>query len=254
MYWWRTGNCYGGRKTIVFNLIKGGDSYLPFFRKEKLKRSILISALVLLTLTIIFQTSNLEIRLLHLFYSPDKGWYLRYCQPWKFLYDYGPIPALVMAGAGFLVFVLSLFYKKLKTYSQYGLFLFLVMVIGPGIIVNAVLKEYWGRPRPRQIKEFNGNMNYLKIWQKGRARKGRSFPSGHASMGFYLFTPYFFLRKKRKRLAYFFLGLGLTSGTLIGLARMIQGAHFITDVIWSGGIVYFTSELLSELMFCNKST
>jgi len=36
------------------------------------------------------------------------------------------------------------------------------------------------------------------------------------------------------------LAAGLLYGALMGLARMIQGGHFLTDVIWSGILVYLT--------------
>ncbi|GAB6888269.1 phosphatase PAP2 family protein [Desulfothermus okinawensis JCM 13304] len=190
----------------------------------------------------------MEITLSKYFFDPGRGWFLRNAQPWKFLYLYGPIPAIIMAGAGFLTFVSGFFIKKIKKYSRIGLYLFLVMVIGPGIIVNGILKGHWGRPRPRQTKTFNGKLPYRTFWQKGTSGMGRSFPSGHASVGFYLFTPYFVFRKKQKKWAYFFLTLGIGSGLLIGLARIIQGAHFITDIIYSGLIVYLTGLVTAMAM------
>jgi len=210
-----------------------------------MKKKVLILLAVPIISIILFQTSNIEIRILKFFYSPTKGWFLRYSQPWEFIYTFAPIPGLLLAGGGLLTYVSSFFVKKLKKYSRYGLFLFLVMLIGPGLIVNTIFKDHWGRPRPRQIIEFNGTMKYLRVWQRGVPGKGKSFPSGHASVGFYLFTPYFFLRKKRKKLAYGFLGLGIFSGGLIGLTRMIQGAHFITDVLFAGIIVYAVGEILA---------
>ena len=44
-----------------------------------------------------------------------------------------------------------------------------------------------------------------------------------------------------------FLMLGLLSGGIIGLARMAAGSHFASDVIWSGGVVYFTALALAVL-------
>ena len=38
-----------------------------------------------------------------------------------------------------------------------------------------------------------------------------------------------------------FLLLGLGYGGLMGLGRMIQGAHFFSDVVWAGGFVYLTA-------------
>ena len=210
-----------------------------------MKKSVLISILLVAVFTFISQFSDFEIKLLYLFYSPQSGWFLKYTQPWYFLYKYGPLPGIIIASISLIIFISSFFFFSLKKYSRHALFLCLIMIIGPGLVVNAILKDYWGRPRPRQIKEFKGNMHYLKVWQKGEAGKGKSFPSGQASTGFYLFSPYFFLRNKKRKVAYGFLFGGMFYGSLIGLARMIQGAHFLSDVIWSGAIVYIIGEMLT---------
>ena len=42
-----------------------------------------------------------------------------------------------------------------------------------------------------------------------------------------------------------FLLLGLLSGSVIGLARMVAGSHFPSDVLWSGGFIYFTALLIA---------
>jgi membrane-associated PAP2 superfamily phosphatase len=55
-----------------------------------------------------------------------------------------------------------------------------------------------------------------------------------------LFAPYFFLRRRSVKWALFFLALGLFYGSFVGLARMIQGKHFLSDVVWAGGLVYLT--------------
>ena len=46
---------------------------------------------------------------------------------------------------------------------------------------------------------------------------------------------------------YMFLVLGLLGGGVLGLARIAQGQHFLSDVIWSGGMVYLTGVILSYL-------
>lgn len=85
-------------------------------------------------------------------------------------------------------------------------------------------------------------------WEKGIAGSGKSFPSGHASMGFYMFSPYFVLRRSSRPGSIGFLVLGLGYGALMGLARMIQGGHFASDVVWAGGFIYLSGLLLSVLL------
>jgi membrane-associated PAP2 superfamily phosphatase len=60
----------------------------------------------------------------------------------------------------------------------------LTSIVGAGLIVNALLKEYTGRPRPREVVEFGGNWEYRAALELGIPGQGQSFPCGHCTMGF----------------------------------------------------------------------
>ncbi len=127
-----------------------------------------------------------------------------------------------------------------------------MLVIGPGILVNCVLKPCWSRPRPHAVKSFKAcddprdpPRDFVPVWERAFGVQDSSFPSGHAAMGFYLMTPAFVCYRRRPWLAAGSLLLGLCSGTIIGLARVVAGSHFPSDVLWSGGIIYFTALLLA---------
>jgi len=205
----------------------------------------LIPILVLAGLTLLFLVTNLDMEIEKMFYAPGRGWFLKDANPWAFFYRYGNIPGLILASLGLLGFIFSFFYRRLSHFRKLGLFLCLVMLLGPGLVVNAAFKHHWGRPRPRQVQEFGGNQRYLPVWQKGIEGEGKSFPSGHASVGFYLFAPFFFLRRNRKGWGILFLGLGISYGLFMGVGRMVQGGHFPSDVLWAGGLTYFAALILS---------
>ncbi len=218
------------------------------------KSYILLPLSILLGLSIIFRYSSLDITLEALFYSPATGFFLRYKEPWNLLYKYGTLPGIFLSLGGAIAFIGSFFSPRLRPFKKEGLYLILVMLIGPGLLVNLVFKDHWGRPRPRQVVMFGGNRAYIPLGTKGPPHGGRSFPSGHASSAFYLMTPFFILRRRSKRKAYFFMGLGITYGILMGIARMVQGAHFPSDILWAWGIVYFTALYLAYLFgFMTKS-
>ena len=40
------------------------------------------------------------------------------------------------------------------------LFLFLGLLVGPGLVVNGILKDHWGRARPAEIIEFGGTAHF----------------------------------------------------------------------------------------------
>jgi membrane-associated PAP2 superfamily phosphatase len=118
-----------------------------------------------------------------------------------------------------------------------------MLAIGPGLIVNGVFKPYWGRPRPHCTIPFGGDQEFLPVLQKGCDQDYASFPCGHASMGFYLMAPAFVFYRRKPWLAMAFLCLGLVAG----ITRIVEGSHFASDVLWSGGFVYFTGLALAAV-------
>ena len=215
---------------------------------------LLIPLLALALLTLLFRVTDLDLRLQSLFFIRGEGWIYGEGNPWLFLYDYGTLPAVVLAAASFVLFIASFRLPRVLPYRRETLFLVLLLIIGPGLVVNVIFKDHWGRPRPREIETFSGQERFLPAWDKGLSGSGKSFPSGHASMGFYLFSPYFLLRgtsRKRTGWSLFFLFLGLGYGTLMGVGRMIQGGHFASDVIWSAGFVYLCGWGLCRLLRLN---
>jgi len=200
----------------------------------------LIPVVVLIGLTIPFWVTDVDLSVEALFFDPAGGWACGDDQPWDALYHYGVIPAWVVSLSALAVLIASRWVRRFVAHRRVAAFLVLVMIIGPGLLVNEVFKKHWGRPRPRDVFEFAGDRAYVPVWVKSPSENGNAFASGHASTGFFLFAPFFFLRGRRNKLALCFLALGLLYGSWIGLARMIQGAHFLSDVMWAGGMVYLT--------------
>ena len=127
-------------------------------------------------------------------------------------------------------------------------YLLAVALVGPGILVNLTLKQHWERPRPRQVVEFGGERQYEPPFApRFECSKCRSFVSGHASVGFFFFSVALLLGNRR------WLWLPILGGGIIGLVRMLQGAHFLSDVIFSGWVLWFSSLLLYSLFFGRSS-
>ena len=208
----------------------------------------LVPLLLLLTVSAVFHFTQADLVVCRLFYhGSEVGWPLHGAEPWRTIDRYSILPAWAIAVGGLVVAAASAFQRRMRAWRKAGLFLALTLAIGPGLIINLCMKDHWGRPRPAQTRHFGGQRDFLPVWQPGNCR-GCSFPSGHASMGFYLMAPAFLLYRRRPRLALAFLLLGLTSGGLIGLGRIVQGRHFPSDVLWSAGFVYFTGLALYHLL------
>lgn len=202
----------------------------------------------LLLLSLLFILTDLDLIFHANFHTATEGWFLKDVQPWRFIYHYGNIPALALTIGALLVLALSPYLKKLRKLTKRALYLILVMAIAPGLLINVILKDNWGRPRPRNISDFGGKHQFEKVLIVDPDSPGKSFPCGHCSMGFYLFALYFLFRKKRQKLASLIFIITLVWGSLIGLARIVQGGHFLSDVIWSAGLVYLTAFLLYRFM------
>jgi lipid A 4'-phosphatase len=171
-------------------------------------------------------------------------WPVGYRFPWQALYRLDRIPAFALALFGLAACAASFFRQDLLHWRRSGAFLVILLALGPGLMVNAVFKDHWGRPRPREIVQFGGQKQFLQPWQKGEDGKGRSFPSGHASAAFYMTSPYFIYRRSNKRLATIWLLGGLTFGFFMSIARIAQGGHFLSDNLWAWGMVHLTAVAL----------
>jgi lipid A 4'-phosphatase len=110
-------------------------------------------------------------------------------------------------------------------------FLLSTLVLGSGLLVNVVLKDYWGRPRPVAIDAFGGESPYVEIWRiTDYCDSNCSFVSGEASTAIWLLAIAFVLPK----------GIRLPAGAvilayavLLSLNRIAFGGHFASDVLLS---------------------
>ena len=198
-----------------------------------------IPCLVLLLLTMLFRMTDLDMALERGFFDPAfKHGFDTRAQPWRFLYKYGELPAAACAIAAGALLVAGFFFQKLRCYRKAAAFVVLLVALGPGLVTNTIFKDNWGRPRPREIKEFKGTYDFLPVWTKGEGRRNGSFPSGHAAMAFFMIFPYFLLKDRHRQAAYACLAGGLLYGALMGVTRMVQGGHFASDCVWSAGFIY----------------
>lgn len=111
------------------------------------------------------------------------------------------------------------------------LFLVLSFAVGPGLIANAMLKAYWGRARPNDIVEFGGGAVFTPaLVPADQCAANCSFVSGDVAVAF-AYVAVAVLLPARWRTA------GLTTAGLLGVGiaalRVLQGAHFLSDVAFA---------------------
>ena len=131
------------------------------------------------------------------------------------------------------------------------LFLVLAMGLGPGLMVNQVLKDNWQRARPFQIKEFDGGQRFSPpLVISDQCHHNCSFVSGEAASGFYL-TAFAYVARRRRRELFW---AGMATGAVAGFVRIGQGAHFLSDVFFAGVLILGLTAALHALFWGRAAT
>jgi membrane-associated PAP2 superfamily phosphatase len=213
------------------------------------RRGLVLTVLVLVLfsgLTWLAVTLDIDLRVGRLFFRQAGGWVFRNDMPWKFLYQFGTLPGLVLTLVCLVVFFAGFFKARLRACQKPMLVVVLTAVLGAGLLVNGILKPHFNRPRPREVKQFGGQWEYCMPCAFGSFGKGNSFPCGHCTMGF-LFVALAFCAPRNRFIAVGGVAGGLLYGTLMGLTRAVQGAHFATDALWSLGVILVVALLLNDI-------
>lgn len=219
------------------------------------RRYWLPDAAVLIGLTagtiLLFQFTSLDLDIAGRFADPPgkERWGLRHEIPWTWLEDYIPLFSTLFGMGAFGAVLLAAWGKRFRRLGLYGMLTLATIAVGPGLTVNLLLKPFWGRERPRNVEAFAGRSPYRHALQPGQPGTGHSFPCGHSSIGFALGVFYFIFRRGRRGLRYGALYAAVGFGLLIGVARVVAGAHFPSDVLWSGLIVFFLAWFLYYFVF-----
>jgi lipid A 4'-phosphatase len=182
-----------------------------------------------------------------LFYTAGEGFRLAHWAPVLVLHRAVPWIArglvLFVVGAALWLFLCE---RPLWRFDRKALvFLVLAFALGPGLVVNTVLKDHWGRARPAQVEAFGGARAFTPAGPPAnQCPSNCSFVSGDAALGFGFVAFAFLLPEGRRRRQAQALALGF--GAIVGLARIAAGGHFLSDVVDAGLVVYGLSWLLYE--------
>lgn len=170
----------------------------------------------------------------------------------EFYWDHNPVVQFIyklFAKIHFvylLIFIFLLIFaqstRRIMLRKQSG-YLLCCLLLGPGILVNLVLKDNsLGRPRPVHIQHYGGEYQFAAAFHySGVCHKNCSFVSGHAAIGYYFLAFAWALRRR------YWLFIGVFSGLSIGWVRIVQGGHFLSDVVFAGWVIYLTSLGLAKL-------
>jgi membrane-associated PAP2 superfamily phosphatase len=133
-----------------------------------------------------------------------------------------------------------------------ALFLIATLALGPGVLTNLVLKDHWGRSRPIDVQQFGGTDRFTP-WcdPRGECPDNCSFVAGEPSGAFWTLAPAALAPPQWRVIAY---GAALAFGTGIGALRIAGGAHFFTDVVFAGVLMYLVVWLMHGLIYRWRAT
>ncbi len=182
-----------------------------------------------------FVNPELDIKISEIFYWKDKGFALNHNIFAMAIFRAIPTMTILFAISLIVYAFRSYFYSKNFAKSYLAISIIISLAIGPGIIVNSILKDNFGRARPKQIQEFGGQKLFTPVYIKtDQCIRNCSFSSGHAAAAFSFSSIAYFVAPQYSILTYF---LGIVFGFIVGFGRLVQGGHFASDVLVSGSIV-----------------
>jgi lipid A 4'-phosphatase len=119
-------------------------------------------------------------------------------------------------------------------------YLFAVLIIGAGLIVNSLLKDNFGRARPRDVAEFGGSRQFAPPFTiTDECDKNCSFSCGDGAAGFFSLALAFALTRRRAVVA-----AAVGFGALVSLSRIATGAHFFSDAVVSFFVMLLVADAL----------
>ena len=142
--------------------------------------------------------------------------------------------------------------RRMLIASRAALFLIATLALAPGLMANVILKEYWGRYRPGQVEAMHGPEKFTAWWDpRGACDNNCSFVAGEGAGGFWTLAPAALAPPAWRPLAY---GAALLFGAAAGGLRLSGGAHFFTDVVFSGVFTFLIIWLVHGLIYRWPST
>jgi membrane-associated PAP2 superfamily phosphatase len=119
--------------------------------------------------------------------------------------------------------------SRLLVRPRAALFAAATLLLGPGLLVNAILKDHWGRARPHTVEAFGGEAAFTRAWEMSDAcERNCSFVGGEAASAVWLVAVALLAPAPwRGRL----IALALAVTAAVSLARLAAGGHFLSDIL-----------------------
>lgn len=127
-------------------------------------------------------------------------------------------------------------------------------ILGPGLLVNGILKSNWGRARPAQTLDFGGQADFTPFWQISQeCQRNCSFVSGEGSAAVaFAISVLVLLSAWRPAPSAapraLVIGIALAVAVLGSFQRLATGRHFLSDTVFAGLFVAGIALVLCRLL------
>lgn len=113
--------------------------------------------------------------------------------------------------------------------ARRSLWLLSGLLVGPGLLVNGLLKNHWGRPRPNATDLFGGEAPFQKVWViSDWCERNCSFVSGEASSAAWLVAAALIAPRRIRTVA---TTLAAIYAFALSINRIAFGGHYLSDVL-----------------------
>jgi lipid A 4'-phosphatase len=215
----------------------------------RLRRTRVLLGCFLLSSVLLVAFAHLDIRIAALFY--DDRFYMA-TQLWTRLLHAGVTWFIV----GSLAAMIAVYvFNRLTRRKVWGVdgrklaYVLLVLVLGAGLLVNVILKDKFGRARPRDVEEFGGTLHFTPAYViSSECDRNCSFASGDSAGAFFALA-FVFASSRRRAVS----AAGIGFGVLVSAARIASGAHWFSDTVVSFFVMLIVADALYYQMFVFSS-
>lgn len=209
-------------------------------------------ALPVVALLLALDATTLDAAITDWFFDAASGRFpLRYNAVFEIMtHQWAKYVVVLIACSAIAAWLVSFVLPALAEHRRVLLFLSLALTLAPATV--SFLKSVSPRSCPYDLVEYGGHAPRLGLLEAAPRGEfpGHCFPSGHASAGFCLLAFYFAGRALgSRRLALAGLWGGFAAGMLFGLARIAQGAHFLSHNLWSALVCWLVILALYVVIF-----
>jgi lipid A 4'-phosphatase len=137
--------------------------------------------------------------------------------------------------------------QRARSPWRFWAFVVALYVLGPGVLVNFVLKQHWGRARPTDVAEFGGVRQFTPPFEMtDQCLRNCSFVSGEVAaatvlalvLGLVLLD-----RARPWRRNLWLVGL-IALFAMVAFQRVASGRHFLSDVVFAAMFMLVMARVL----------